>query len=121
MTIKENIQIQISKGCIQEALNTLLAIVKNEDSYLYNQLILTSARWFSLQRSINLGLIDLQSNKLEEAKIAYSLLNMLEDVDKYEKFNIDNSTINENNVFVKGNNNTILQGVENSQISIKQR
>ncbi len=116
MKIKNKIQEMISAGRTDYAIKELSRLVKNKDSYLYDQILLLSGRWETIEKDNLMGIINHSDYLRERAKITYAILNLLNDVEKYEEFTNDNSTNKKNNIFLKGNNNIVIQGVKNSSI-----
>jgi len=80
--IKQKISNLIASGRNEEALGILLAVTEGKDDSLNNQLIILSSQLSSNIRRNNSGLLNHENLKLSENKIASSLLNCLNQIDK---------------------------------------
>lgn len=93
--IKQKIANLIAASRNDEALRFLLAVTAGKDEALNNQLIILSSQLSSNIRRNNSGLLDYEELKLNENKIATSLLNCLSEIHEngyFEGESIENLT-----------------------------
>ncbi len=70
----------IGDGKTSKAIELMLGYLKEKDEDLYNQFILLSSRNKSLDRQVNMGLLDGRSAQTQRAQINYSLLAIIDDL-----------------------------------------
>ena len=71
----------IAEGEAKKALKILLDHTKSEDEDLHNQLILQSGRLNALDKRLRMGVLTTQDANIEQSRINYALLSIIEDMD----------------------------------------
>lgn len=70
----------IGSGKTSKAIDLMLGYIKDRDEDVYNQFILLSSRNKSLERQVNMGLMDNSAAQVQRAQINYALLAIINDL-----------------------------------------
>jgi Effector-associated domain 11/TIR domain len=76
----EEFRTLIGDGKIGKAIQLMLDYVKDKDEDIYNQFIMLSSRNKSLDRQVNMGLLDSRSAQVQRSQITYALLEITGDL-----------------------------------------
>ena len=78
---KASIQSLLQNGQLKKAAKDFMALIKDKDEDLYNTLILQMSRINKLERDKNMGITSQANAQMEQNKLTFALLSMLDDVE----------------------------------------
>ena len=78
---KASIQSLLQNGQLKKAAKDFMILIKDKDEDLYNTLILQMSRINKLERDKNMGITSQANAQMEQNKLTFALLSMLDDVE----------------------------------------
>ena len=118
----------IGKGQLKEAIVAAQDLLKGSPQFY--EIMLQSARYSDTMKSVHLGLIDFQTEKIEKNKITYALMEMLQTLEEktantpkiqteIQQYLKEKEATTANTAAITGDGNFNLQGITSSQINIQ--
>lgn len=117
----------VAQNNLKEALKTTQQLLKG--SPLFSEVIVHSSRYNDVMKAIRLGTIHPEDANIEKNKLRFALLDILNELSEntqtnptlateVETFLQERTASTSNSLSIEGNNNTVIQGVTGSNVSI---